>query len=111
VFPVGRFAGEPHEDADDHSVRDIRGGIDAVGEQGRAVADDADAGLQQREDGVGRQAEMDGEYTPLLALICFHSGWPHSVFFCLCPGLVRRERLARRFRCRQGPDYSDSGGG
>ena len=42
VLAVGRLARKLHEDANDDVVRHVRGGVDAVGQQRGAVADDAE---------------------------------------------------------------------
>ena len=70
---VGGLAGQAHENFDDDAVGHIRGGVDAVGEQGRAVADDPDAGLQYRQKSIGGKADVDRQDTLFESLVGGHN--------------------------------------
>jgi hypothetical protein len=94
VFAVGRLARQTDKDADHNAVGHIRGRVDAVGQQGRTVADHADHGLERRQQNIGRQSHLDRQHACVAPpfdseriRLFFHSAFPASgslLFFSLC---------------------------
>ncbi len=72
MLEVSRRAGPFHEYRHDQVVDDIRGRVDAVRQQRRAVAEHADAGLQDGQQHIRRQPHLDGQHALLFALSDIH---------------------------------------
>ena len=62
----------PHENADHDAIGDIRGRVDAVGQQSRAVSGDPNSGLQNCQNGIYHEADMNGKDPLLLSLVNVH---------------------------------------
>ncbi len=59
VFVIRGLARQLHEDAHDDIVDDVRGRVDAVGQQRGAAADDADGRLERGQPDVRPQPQVD----------------------------------------------------
>ena len=73
MFLVCRFTRKAYENADDDAIGNIRGRVDTVCQQSRAVAHNADAGFQDRKNCIGNKTQVNSQNGSLLPFNCSHN--------------------------------------